>query len=104
MKKMAILMSVLMVVAFTAGVSLAAEKPAKVEKLSGEVVKVDAQKGDIVIKVKNKNHTLKAEPNMLAGITAGEKVTFEKSGKMLKSIKPVETPAKMEAPAQKKAE
>jgi hypothetical protein len=104
MKKLAILMSAVMVVAFTIGVSLAAEKPVKVQMLTGEVVKVDAQKGDIVIKVKNKNHTLKAEPKMLAGITAGEKVTVEKSGNMLKSIKPFETPAKMETPAKTKTQ
>jgi hypothetical protein len=99
MKKLAILMSVVMVVAFTAGVSLAAQKVAKVQMLTGEVVKVDAKKGNIVIKVNNKNQTLKAEPKMLAGITPGEKVTVEKSGKMLKSIKPAETPTKLEAPA-----
>jgi uncharacterized protein (DUF2141 family) len=98
MKKLAILMSVVMLVALTAGVSLAAKKAAKVETLTGEVVKIDAQKGDLVIKVNNKNQTLKAEPKMLAGITVGEKVTIEKTGRMLKSIKAAEVPAKTEAP------
>jgi len=98
MKKLAILMSVVMLVAFTTGVSLAAKKPVKLQTLTGEVVTVDAQKGNLVIKVHNKNQTLKAEPTMLAGITAGEKVTIEKSGTTLKSIKPVAAPAKKEAP------
>jgi LEA14-like dessication related protein len=88
MKKLAILMSVVMLVAFTASVSMAAQKAAKVKMITGEVVKVDADKGDLVLKVKNKNHTYKAEPKMLTGITPGEKVTVEESGKMVKSIKP----------------
>jgi LEA14-like dessication related protein len=88
MKKLAILMSVVMLVAFTTSVSLAAQKAAKVKMITGEVVKVDTDKGDLVLKVKNKNHTYKAEPKMLTGITPGEKVTVEESGKMVKSIKP----------------
>lgn len=99
MKKLAILMSVVMVVAFTTGVTLAAQKAAKVQMLTGKVVKIDEQKGDLVLKIKNKNHTFKAEPKMLAGITPGEMVTIEKSGKMLKSIKPADTATKLEAPA-----
>jgi len=82
MKKLAILMSVVMVVAFTAGVSLAgtaAKNASKVQMQTGEVVKVN-----------NKNETLKAEPKMLNGITAGEKVTIEKGGDTVKSIKPVQ--------------
>ena len=92
MKKLAILMSVVMLVAFTAAITLAAEKVAKMEMLTGEVVKVDAKIGELVIKVGNKNQTLKAEPKMLSGITVGEKVTIEKSGKTLNSIKPAEAP------------
>ena len=99
MKKLAILMSILMVVAFTTGVSLAAQKAAKVKMMTGEVVKVDAEKGNLVIKIKNKNHTLKAEPKMLAGITPGEKVTIEESGKKVMSIKPADASTKLEAPA-----
>jgi hypothetical protein len=104
MKKLAILMSLMMVVAFTASISLAAQKAAKVKTMTGEVVKVDADKGDFVLKVKNKNHTLKAEPKMLSGITPGEKVTVEESGKMVKSIKPAAAPAKTQAPAKTKTE
>lgn len=89
MKKLAILVSVVMVVAFTTGVSLAAQKAAKIETQTGEVVKVDAKKGVIELKVHNKNETLKAEPKMLNDITTGEKVTIEKSGNTLKSIKPM---------------
>jgi hypothetical protein len=102
MKKLAILMSLVMVVAFTASISLAAQKAGKVKMMTGEVVKVDADKGDLVIKVKNKNHSFKAEPKMLTGITPGEKVTVEESGKMVKSIKPAA--AKTEAPAKTKSE
>jgi hypothetical protein len=104
MKKLAILMSVVMLVAFTTGLSLAAQKAGKVKMMTGEVVKVDAVKGNIVIKVKNKNHSLTAEPKMLAGITPGEQVTIEESGKILKSIKPAEAATKLEAPAKKTTE
>ena len=93
MKKLAILMSVVMVVAFTAGVSLAgtaAKNASKVQMQTGEVVKVDAKRGFIEIKVNNKNETLKAEPKMLNAINAGDKVTIEKGGDTLKSIKPVQ--------------
>jgi hypothetical protein len=90
MKKLAILLSLVMVVAFTASISLAAQKAAKVQMVTGEVVKVDAEKGDIVLKVNKKNHTYKAEPKMLTEIKPGEKVTIERSGKMVKSIKPAE--------------
>jgi len=38
---------------------------------------------------------------MLNGITAGEKLTLEKRGKALKSIKPAEAPAKMAAQVKK---
>jgi len=103
MKKLAILMSAVVLVAFTTGVTLAAHKVAKVQMLTGEVVKVDSAKGNLVIKVGNKNQTLKAEPKMLAGITPGEKVPIEKSGKTLKSIKPAETETKLQAPAKTEA-
>ena len=46
---------------------------------------------------------MRAEPKMLVGITAGEKVTIEKTGKTLKSIKKFEAPAKFEAPIKKEA-
>jgi hypothetical protein len=94
MKKIAILMSVLMLVTLTTGAALAKEKKVtKVKSLTGEVVKVDAQAGTIVIKAKNKERTLKAEPKLLEGISAGEKVNIEMTGNMLKSIKKVEAPA-----------
>ena len=67
------------------------------------MVKVDSKTAKIVIKVGKNNETLKAEPQMLAGLTTGERITFEKSGKTLKSIKPVQE-QKMEAPAPAKAE
>jgi hypothetical protein len=94
MKKIAILMSVLMLVTLTTGVALAkGKKAAKMKTLVGEVVKVDAQAGTIVIKVKDKEHALKAEPKLLEGIEVGQKVKIEMTGDMLKSIKKVEAPA-----------
>ena len=97
MKKLAVLLSVLMLVAFTSGVSLAKSKAkaAKVHTETGEIVSVDAQTGTAVLKVKGKDQTLKAEPKMLEGLQAGEKVTIQKSGNMIKSIKPVTAPATM---------
>ncbi|MBL7179483.1 MAG: hypothetical protein ABIK98_14205 [Pseudomonadota bacterium] len=106
MKKLAILMSVLMLITLTAGISMAKEKkapaPAKLESLSGEVVKVDAAKGEIVIKADGKDQTLKAEPKLLEGIAAGQKVSIEKSETTLKSIKKVEAPAAPAAAPAKK--
>jgi hypothetical protein len=94
MKKIAILMSILMLVTLTSGMALAkGKKVAKMKSLTGEVVKVDAAAGTIVIKAKDKDKTLKAEPKLLEGIAAGEKVNIEMTGNMLKSIKKVETPA-----------
>jgi len=61
--------------------------------LSAEVVNIDAQAGTIVIKANDKEQTLKAEPKLLEGIAAGEKVNIELTGDMLKSIKKVEAPA-----------
>jgi hypothetical protein len=103
MKKIAILMSVIMLVTMTTGAALAkSKKAAKVKTLTGEVVKVDAQAGTIVIKANNKDQTLKAEPKLLEGIAAGEKVKVEMTGNMIKSIKKVEAPAKKsETPAKK---
>lgn len=98
MKKLAILMSVVMLLTLTAGACLAKEKKAaqpavKVEAVNGEVVNVNAQAGTIVIKANDKEQTLKAEPKLLEGIAAGQKVNIEKTGDMLKSIKKVEAPA-----------
>jgi formylmethanofuran dehydrogenase subunit D len=94
MKKIAILMSVLMLVTLTSGMALAKGKKAtKMKILTGEVVKVDAQAGTIVIKAKKKERTLKAEPKLIEGIAAGEKVTVEMTGDTLNSIKKVEAPA-----------
>jgi len=89
MKKIAILMAAVMLVAFTVSVPLAAEKVAKMMTQTGEVVKVDATAGSLVIKVGTKDETLKAEPSMLSEITVGEKVKIEQSGGTLKSIKPM---------------
>lgn len=100
MKKLAILMTALMVITLTMGVATAEQKKAaapatasaEVEMMSGEVVHVDAAAGTIVIKGNDKDHTLKAEPNLLKGCIAGDKVDAEVSGDTLKSIKKVEAP------------
>jgi hypothetical protein len=94
MKKIAILMSVIMLITMTAGISMAkAKTTAKLETLSGEVVKVDAKAQSIVINVDGKDLTLKAHAKLLEGIAAGDKVTFEKAKHVLKSINKIEAPA-----------
>jgi ABC-type Fe3+-hydroxamate transport system substrate-binding protein len=104
MKKLAILMAALMLMTLTAGMASAAGKttakapataaaPAKIEMMSGEVVNIDAAAGTIVIKSHDKDRTLKAEPKLLEGFYAGERVNIEVTGDMLKSIKKVEAPA-----------
>lgn len=75
------------------GVAFSAEKAHKVEKITGEVVKVDAKAGSITIKADNKEHALKAEAKLLEGISAGDKVEVEVSGGHVKSIKKIETPS-----------
>ncbi len=103
MKRLAILMSALILMALTAGIGLAAEKQqvnaptttasAKIEMMSGEVMNIDAAAGTIVIKAHDKDRTLTAEPKLLEGFEAGEMVQIETTGNMLKSIKKVEAPA-----------
>ena len=105
MKKLAILMSVLMLMTLTVAMASAAEKkeavnepataavPANIEMMSGEVVNVDVAAGTIVINSHDQDRTLKAEPNLLEGFYGGETVDVEVSGDMLKSIKKVEAPA-----------
>jgi hypothetical protein len=103
MKKLAILMSALILMALTAGIGSATEKKdvnapttaasAKLEMMSGEVMNIDAAAGTIVIKAHNKDRTLTAEPKLLEGFEAGEMVQIETTGNMLKSIKKVEAPA-----------
>ena len=88
MKKMAMLMVLVMAVAFAAAPLMAAEKATKVQSVSGEIVKIDAAKGTLVVKIKDKNQSLKAEPQMLEGISVGQKVTIQKSGAIVKSIQP----------------
>jgi biopolymer transport protein ExbD len=92
MKKLAILMiTALFLMGLTGGISLAkAEETAKLEKLSGQVVEVNATAGKIVIMANGQNQQLTAEPNLLKGIKAGEQVDIEKAGQVLKSIKRAE--------------
>jgi hypothetical protein len=92
MKKMAIIMSVLMLIAFTAGITLAAgarTKAAKVETIQCNVVKVDAAAGQIVVSVQNKEQTLKAGKELLGSVKAGDKVIIVKTGDTVTSIKVV---------------
>jgi hypothetical protein len=96
MKKIAILVSVLMLIGLVAGGAMAkgkkAAKAAKMEAIVGEVVSVDVDAGQIVIMAGDKEQTLKAEPKLLEGIAAGEKVNIEKSGNVVKAINKAETP------------
>ena len=52
-----------MLVTMTAGIVLAAEKQAaKLERIEGQVVSIDAKSGQIVITANNQKETLKAGP------------------------------------------
>ena len=88
MKKLALIMSVVMLVALTAGIVFSAEeKGAQIEMLTGTVQEVNADEGTIVILANDEEQTLKAEPKMLEGIDVGQKVNIEKSGEVIKSIR-----------------
>jgi hypothetical protein len=86
MKKLAMVMAVLMLIALTAGSVMAKQKPAVLESLSGKVVTVDEKAGKIVIMANEKEQTLKAEPKLLKGIVVGETVNIQRLGHVLKSI------------------
>ena len=88
MKKLALIMSVVMLMALTAGIVFSAEeKVAQIEMLTGTVQEVNADEGTIVILANDEEQTLKAEPKMLEGIDVGQKVNIEKSGEVIKSIR-----------------
>jgi len=88
MKKLVLILSVVMLIALTAGIAFAAEEKAvKIEMLTGTVQDVNAQDGMIVVLANDQEQTLKAEPKMLEGIDVGQKVNIEKSGDVIKSIR-----------------
>lgn len=88
MKKLALFLSIIMLAALSTGIAFAIEKKAeKVEVLTGEVILVDAENGEIIIMSDDKESTLKAQPKMLEGIMAGQYVKIEKTGDEVKSIK-----------------
>jgi hypothetical protein len=92
MKKLAILMILaLFLMVLTAGVSFADNRDlAILERLSGEVVQIDATAGKIVIMANGEKQFLMAEPKLLEGIKVGQQVDVEKTGEVLKSIKGAE--------------
>lgn len=92
MKKFAILMSVLMLIALTSGLGPAEEKALTLEMLRGKVVSIDNRAGTIVILADNQAYTLTAEPKLLERIAPGEMVDIEITGDVLKSIKKINTP------------
>jgi hypothetical protein len=94
MKKVAITMALMMMFVFAAGFTgLAAQQAPTMKKFICEVVKIDTKAGTITVKFgANKEKTLEAEAKMLEGIEVGDKVEIEKEGKVVKSIKKVETP------------
>ena len=88
MKKLALIMSVVMLMTLTTGIVFSAEEKAtQVEMLTGTVQDIDAEGGMIVILANDEEQTLKAEPKMLEGIDVGQKVNIEKSGDVIKSIR-----------------
>lgn len=90
-KVIGMMVSVLLACAVTL---MAAEKKAvTVQKMTGEVVKVDVQTGSITIKADGKEHALKAAAKLLEGVKVGDKVEVEVAGTTVKSLKKVEAPA-----------
>jgi hypothetical protein len=93
MKKLAILLAVMMVMAMGVGTVMAKEKMApKMHSLTGDVVKVNATAGTMTITVAKKAHHLQGEPKLLEGVAVGEKVVVEVVGTSIKSIKKVQAP------------
>lgn len=90
--KKAIFMTLAVVLFTCVAAVFAAEKAHAVQKLSGEVVKVDAKAGSITIKADGKEHALKAEAKLLEGVNAGDKVEVEAAQGKVKSLKKVEEP------------
>jgi|WetSurMetagenome_2_1015567.scaffolds.fasta_scaffold72831_2 hypothetical protein len=112
MKKIAMIVSVLILFAFTAGMTFAADAPkdapkaapkaVALETIQGKVAKVDAAAGKIVVTVKDKEQTLTAEKKVLESVKAGDMVSIEKAGDAVKTIKVLAPPAgKPAAPAAK---
>lgn len=99
MKKVSLILSALVLFVMMSGTVFAGEKKVvKLESLEATVVSVDAKTGKLEITTENNvKETLKAHAALLKGITAGEKVMIQKSGKVLKSIKKVAAVAPAEA-------
>ena len=88
MKKLALILSIIVLAVMTTGIAFAKDKKAeKMEVLTGEVVSVDVDNGTIVVMSNDKQNTLQAQPKMLEGVMAGQYVTIEKTGDAVKSIK-----------------
>ena len=88
MKKLALILSIIVLAVMTTGIAFAKDKKAeKMEVLTGEVVSVDVDNGTIIIMSNDKQNTLQAQPKMLEGVMAGQYVTIEKTGDAVKSIK-----------------
>ena len=88
MKKLALILSIIMLAALTANITFAGEqKTEKIEIMAGEVISVDAINGKVVIMSDDKENTLQAQPKMLEGLMAGQYVTIEKTGDVVKTIK-----------------
>jgi hypothetical protein len=110
MKKITMIVSALMLFAFTAGITLAAEAPkaapkaATMETIQGKVTKIDAAAGKITVMVKDKEQTMTAEKKLLESVKAGDMVSIEKAGDAVKTIKVMAPPAgQPAAPAAKPA-
>ena len=100
MKKIALLISLLMLAVLMSGSAFAATKKAvQVQTLIGKILKIDTTAGTVTIKTRHKEFTVKGEPQLLSGITVGERVRFEKSGDMLKSIQELKHKTMHSAPA-----
>ncbi|MBU0993935.1 MAG: hypothetical protein KJ737_15680 [Proteobacteria bacterium] len=100
MKKLALALSVFMMVIMSAVFVMAAEKKqvAQLESLEGEVMSIDISGGQIVfLTTDNQKEVLKADPRIIEDIAIGEQITIEKAGDVIKSIKKSEvTPPPIE--------
>jgi hypothetical protein len=94
MRKMAMILSIFMLMAFSAAIasSTAAAKSSKMETVDANVVKVEVSAGEIVVMVNGREETLKAKKKLLKSVKDGDMVSIEKSGKTVKSIKVVAAP------------
>lgn len=89
MRKLLVIISALMLIGFTAGITLAVDAP---EMIQGKVIKIDTVAGKITVKAQDVEQTLTVETTLLESIKTGDMVEIEKAGDIVKSIKVAQAP------------